>query len=100
MLFNHLVSGSSDIEVKHSKPAPDIFLVCASKFPKCPNPQDVLVFEDAPNGVLAANSAGMQVVMVPDPRIPDEKKEKATLVLHTLEEFKPEDFGLPPFPKN
>lgn len=56
-----------------------------------------LVFEDAPNGVQAAISAGMQVVMVPEDYVPKEDREKATLVLKSLLEFKPEQFGLPPF---
>lgn len=56
-----------------------------------------LVFEDAPNGVQAGISAGMQTVMVPDKHLPDKFKDKATLVLQSLEDFKPEDFGLPKF---
>lgn len=94
-LFGHKVMGSTDPDVKMGKPAPDIFLVAASRFPDNPKPENCLVFEDAPNGVLAARSAGMQVVMVPDEKCPEESRKNATLVLNSLEEIKLEDFGLP-----
>lgn len=96
-LFHHKVMGSSDAEVKEGKPAPDIFLVAASRFPGKPSPDQCLVFEDAPNGVTAGVSAGMQVVMVPDPHIEENQRKHATVVLDTLENFKPELFGLPAF---
>lgn len=55
------------------------------------------MFEDAVNGVKAARAAGMQVVMVPDPRVDTSLTEDATVVLKSLEEFEPQLFDLPPF---
>lgn len=55
-----------------------------------------LVFEDAVNGVKAANAAGMQCVWVPA-EWTDKTAEKATLTLSSLEEFNPAMFGLPPY---
>lgn len=112
-LFNHMVNGS---EVKHGKPEPDVFFLAASRFNPKPEPSNVsqkisflapvltffchfqcLVFEDSFPGVQAAIAAGMQVVMVPGPHITEEKRAKATLALNSLEDIKPELFGLPPF---
>ncbi|CAO1372214.1 unnamed protein product [Diamesa tonsa] len=96
-LFNHKVMGSSDLEVKNGKPAPDIFLIAAQRFEEKPEPKMCLVIEDAPNGLEAGCAAGMQVVMIPDPHVPEEQTKGANLVLKSLEDFQPELFGLPPF---
>uniref|UniRef100_T1GL88 Pseudouridine-5'-phosphatase n=1 Tax=Megaselia scalaris TaxID=36166 RepID=T1GL88_MEGSC len=109
-VFHHIVCGSGDPEVKDGKPCPDIFLVAAKRFDESPNPgksakrfdvsptpEKCLVFEDAPNGVTAANSAGMQNILVPDPHVPKAQTLHATIVLRSLEDFKPESFGLPAF---
>ncbi|XP_019767331.1 probable pseudouridine-5'-phosphatase isoform X2 [Dendroctonus ponderosae] len=95
-LFDHIVCGGTDPAVKNGKPAPDIFLVAATRFPDKPSPDKCLVFEDAPNGVQAAVSAGMQVVMVPDENVPVEARKNATLVVNSLDKTPLEQFGLPP----
>lgn len=92
---------SDDPEIAEGKPAPDAFLVTMRRFPVKPaSAANVLVFEDAPNGVLAAIAAGMQVVMVPDlsySKPPENERHRIAFVLKSLEDFKPESMGLPPY---
>lgn len=59
--FDAIAAGD---EAVRGKPAPDIFLLAAKKL-NVP-PRNCLVFEDSPNGILAAAAAGMKPVMVPD----------------------------------
>ncbi|KAK2573271.1 (DL)-glycerol-3-phosphatase 2 [Acropora cervicornis] len=96
-LISHVVT-SDDPELKLPKPAPDIFLLASKRFSVPPkSSEDVLVFEDAPNGVIAARAAGMNVVMVPDKRVDPSKFSQASVVLNSLEEFDPVPWGFPPF---
>ncbi|XP_010536908.1 PREDICTED: (DL)-glycerol-3-phosphatase 2 [Tarenaya hassleriana] len=96
-LMHHIVLGD-DPEVKQGKPAPDGFLAAARRFEGGPvDSRKVLVFEDAPSGVLAAKNAGMNVVMVPDPRLDSSYHSDADQVLESLLKFEPEEWGLPPF---
>ncbi|KAI4464645.1 2-deoxyglucose-6-phosphate phosphatase 2 [Holotrichia oblita] len=94
-MFNPVVCGGTDPAVGQSKPDPRIFLVCAERFSDNPCPEECLVFEDAPNGVMAAKKAGMQCIAIPDSDIPREAVKDATLILNSMEEFIPENFGLP-----
>jgi len=53
-------------EVTHGKPAPDLFLLAAERMGVAP--ERCLVFEDAALGILAAERAGMDSVLVIPPR--------------------------------
>ncbi|KAL7097436.1 hypothetical protein ACP275_10G144700 [Erythranthe tilingii] len=98
-LMHHIVSGD-DPEVKQGKPSPDVFLVAAERFEGGPvDPKKILVFEDAPAGVLAAKNAGMSAIMVPDPRLDSSYHETADQVISSLLDFNPSEWGLPPFDK-
>ncbi|XP_075559922.1 putative pseudouridine-5'-phosphatase [Dermacentor variabilis] len=97
-LFHHVVCSGGDPEVNRGKPQLDIFLVAASRFDEKTLPEKVLVFENSPMGVEAPLAAGMQVVMVAEPRVDVENARHATVHLTTLLESKPELFGVPSFP--
>jgi pseudouridine-5'-monophosphatase len=108
--FHHILHAPEEERVKAAKPAPDTFLVSRKKFfyegikeDVIPHKQSFLVFEDSVTGVLAGIRAGMQVVMIPDPRLDiqtimrNEPELRPTLILPSLEDFKPDLFGLPSF---
>ncbi len=57
--FDAIVQG---LEVTHKKPAPDTFLKAAEKLGL--QPEECLVFEDAPNGVKAAKAGGFDCIAV------------------------------------
>lgn len=63
--------------VKNGKPDPDIYLFACEKINE--KPIDCLALEDSPNGVRSANSAGIDVIMVPDLSEPDEETAKIIL---------------------
>ena len=78
--FDALVSGHM---VEHGKPAPDIYLYAAQKLGL--KPEECLVLEDSPTGLLAAYRAGCIPVMVPDQDQPDEEtRSRAYAVVENL----------------
>lgn len=96
-LFDHIVIASEDPDIQRGKPDPQTFLVAASRFASPPiDISTVLVFEDSVTGVQAGNAAGMKSIWVPDPRMPRDAVVPY-LTLNSLEEFKPEQFGLPAY---
>jgi HAD superfamily hydrolase (TIGR01509 family) len=52
-------------DVPQVKPHPDLFLKATEVVGVCP--EEAIVFEDSPNGVLAAKRAGIFVVCIPNP---------------------------------
>jgi len=94
--FSHIVTGC-DSRLKQAKPSPEIYQLAASLFDPPAQTGSCLVFEDAPNGVQSGLDAGMQVVMIPHHKVTRNHLLPATQVLSSMSDFKPEDFGLPPF---
>ncbi|PSS05651.1 Riboflavin kinase [Actinidia chinensis var. chinensis] len=82
-------------QVKSGKPSPDIFLEAANKMGV--DAVHCLVIEDSLVGVKAAKAAGMKVVAVPSLQNAANQYSIADSVLHSLLEFRPELWGLPPF---
>ncbi len=64
----------SAADIKNGKPAPDVYLAAAKLLEL--EPSQCMAFEDSPNGVRSASSAGCVTVMVPDLSGPDEELEK------------------------
>ncbi|MBF9018069.1 MULTISPECIES: HAD family phosphatase [unclassified Oceanispirochaeta] len=61
----------SSHEVEKGKPFPDVFLEAAKRL--AVKPENCLVIEDSPVGVMAAYQAGMHTVAVPPPVVQDPK---------------------------
>ncbi|HEV2107989.1 MAG TPA: HAD family phosphatase [Thermomicrobiales bacterium] len=76
-LFDAEVTGD---EVRHGKPAPDIFLLASDRLGV--GPERCVVFEDSPAGVAAALAANMRCLWVPSGKttgLPAEQPPTATL---------------------
>lgn len=69
--FDAIVSGYM---VEHGKPEPDIYVYAARQLGL--EPENCIVLEDSPAGILAAYRAGCMPVMIPDLDEPDEETRK------------------------
>lgn len=90
--FQQIVTGDNE-NVKHGKPAPDIFLEAAKQLEF--HPSECLAFEDSVLGAQSAKAAGCHVVAVPDGRM--DKKEfdsVADEVLTSMKDFSGKKWGL------
>ncbi|KAL7741675.1 hypothetical protein ACLKA6_000296 [Drosophila palustris] len=91
-LFNHVLCAD---EYNQPKPQPDCYLLAMELFCDKPPAECCLAFDGTTKGVQAARDAHLQVVMLPDPELPCCWSELATQRLETLNDFDPEDFGMP-----
>jgi HAD superfamily hydrolase (TIGR01509 family) len=72
-------------DVRHVKPAPDLFLSAAESLGVAP--EACVVFEDSPNGMRAAAAAGMRCVAVPIALMADYEFPPVALRLQLLSDL-------------
>lgn len=72
-------------EVPKGKPAPDIYLAAAASLGVMP--EECLVFEDVPMGILAAKNAGMQVCAVEDDFSADQRDKIRALADYYIRSY-------------
>ena len=82
--FNHIIT-EDEVGRGRTKPNPDLFLLALRRLqvPK----EAAIVFEDSPNGVKAANRAGIFVVAVPNGVTSLLSIEGANLILSSLSDL-------------
>jgi len=77
-------------DVAEAKPSPDIFLKVLERLQV--KPENALVLEDSSNGTLAANRAGIRVVVVPNAITSREDHSRATYILPSLKHLQLADY--------
>ncbi|KAF9023954.1 HAD-like protein [Hymenopellis radicata] len=110
-----IVCADDDLAGVRGKPNPDIFLTAAALLGRDVGPLQGdlssehvaerargLVFEDGLPGMQAGKRAGMKVIWVPDTNLLNVKydgEEIADKILKSIEDFVPEEWGLPLYDK-
>jgi len=82
--FDHVIC-SDDVGYGRTKPNPDLYLLALKQLQIQKN--EAIVFEDSPNGVKAANRAGIFVVAVPNPITSLLVIDGADLIVRSLSEL-------------
>lgn len=80
--FDAIVTGC---DVKAGKPAPDVYLT-AAKFVGV-KPEECMVFEDIPQGIIAGKRAGMTVFAIEDAYSAELREEKQKLADYYIKDF-------------
>lgn len=101
---DRVLCGDDERLMGKGKPDPTIFILAAELFLNINTPEErakVLIFEDGAPGVRAARAAGMEVVWIPDGellKVMGESHDLNPTHSHsTLEDFRPELWGLPAY---
>lgn len=81
--FDAIATGS---EVEHAKPAPDVYLLAASRLGVAP--ENCTVVEDAASGIAAAKAAGMRCIAVRNPNSGMQDFSQADVVIDRYDEIK------------
>jgi HAD superfamily hydrolase (TIGR01509 family) len=82
-IFDVEVTGD---EVKNTKPDPEPYLLTASRLKL--KPEECLVIEDAPNGIISAKKAGMKVIAITNSLERERlEKEHPDLIIDALKEI-------------
>lgn len=84
-LINYFHEYVSGMDLKHSKPAPDIFLKAANLLGV--SPDECLVIEDSYNGVTAAKAAGMTCVGYYNENSGNQDLSGADIIIEGFEEI-------------
>ncbi len=80
--FDQYISG---MDLKHSKPAPDIFLKAADSLDV--SPLECLVIEDSTHGIAAAKAANMTCIGFYNPHSGNQDLSKADIIVEGFEEI-------------
>ncbi|MDX9990943.1 MAG: HAD family hydrolase [Anaerolineales bacterium] len=84
-LFDYFETVQCREDVSQPKPEPELFLAAQTKLGV--GRHEALVFEDSPNGVLAANRAGIRVVAIPNPLTQKLDFPPTTLTLNEMSDL-------------